>query len=187
MELLNSLAKEPLPGDDDLATALTLTRLVHEQYECEPYVCQEGYYSDYEVTALDEPLLSTSSAAVILGRTPQTVRKYYESGRLPGVRSGGTPGGRRASPIKVPQWAVVALYEHQSTARPREGQADETHRLRAQALEDAMIALRQAEEHARRARALAADSEREWESAHSLLADAVAQVLVPPTTVGLDR
>jgi excisionase family DNA binding protein len=53
------------------------------------------------VTAGDVVLMTAREVADLLGLSPNTVLDWYENGKLPGIKLGGTRGGR------------VRFYEHE--------------------------------------------------------------------------
>lgn len=138
-------------------------------------------YRGYVVADVDRPFLGTGAAADILGVNPETVRNYVRAGKLPGTRGSTSPGSKRSPAVLVPQWAVVGRCELIASHRQADAPREEHYRMRSRALEDALVALRQAEEHARRARELSRQADIAWEAAVATLSDAVAQVLVPQT------
>lgn len=139
-------------------------------------------YRQYSVTHDDGPLLSTSAAARSLGvQTTQGVRSLIDAGRLPALRAG--------RGWLVPEWAVrgrVELRSGKPASARQTGQGPNEATARVRELEDALIALRAAEEHQRRARAHQQEALREWSEAYDVLHDAVGAILIPSSPSGVN-
>lgn len=63
--------------------------------------------------SVSDRLLTAAAVADLLGVKPDTVLRYFETGRLPGLRLGGTKGGRvrfREAEVlaKLDEWSSVA-------------------------------------------------------------------------------
>ena len=138
-------------------------------------------YTSYQVGDDDRPLLTTAEAANRLGiGTTQGVRALIHAGRLPSVRT-----GRIAL---VPAWAVEGRRKHRERGRSNDspgGTIRDELTARIQVLEQALLALRGAEEHRRRAREHEEAAIKEWALAYEVLHDAVGAVLVPQSPRGL--
>lgn len=121
--------------------------------------------------------VGTAAAARLLEVSPATVRAMVERGDLPAMRRPGRGTGRG---FRIPEWAVVGLREHrQRLLMPGEVSEIGRDRERASVLTDALVALRRADDHAARARELAARSAQEWEEVRTILTDAVVWPLTP--------
>lgn len=130
-------------------------------------------YRQYRVSSRDAPFLTTQSAARLIGyKQSESVRLLVRGGRLPSRRGQGGYNPR----IEIPEWAVQGWMTYKGITG---GQQNEPVSARIQELEQALLILRAAGEHERKARRLLEDALRESGHANDLLSEAVGSVVVP--------
>jgi len=140
-------------------------------------------YTDYVVGDQDLPLVSTAQAAATLKRTPETVRNLIKTGRLPARRSGVGYNPR----YEIPLWAVEGRVSRGDVrlgvpsppmAASISVEAHSTAERMAR-LENALIALRLAREHERRAQELQSSAVSELRAANEVLSAALSGGVLP--------
>lgn len=135
-------------------------------------------YRDYPVSDADAPFLTTSNARRRLGyQHSEAVRQLVVKGQLPARRS----GPEYNAPYQIPEWAVRGWMTYKGIRDPDQATptSDSDSNARIRELEDALLVLRRAREHDRKATGLLEQALRERRMAYDLLDDALGLVVIP--------